>query len=66
MVVPSVEPVKIPVPEPMVATPVELLAHVPPATPSPKVMASPAQTAVGPVIAVGAVNMVTIRVVAHP
>ena len=54
-VVPKVPPVTTPVAEPIVATPVLLLTHVPPLTASVRVMVAPTHTAVGPLIGAGMV-----------
>ena len=53
MVVPAATPVTTPVVPPTVAVPVDELDHVPPETPSVRVMLEPGHTVVGPLIAVG-------------
>jgi len=63
--VPGVTPVTIPVDEPTVATPVEPLIQLPPATDSLSVVVSPIQVVSVPVIGVGTAVTVTICVATH-
>ena len=65
MVEPRLTPVIIPVERPIVATDVLLLVQVPP-PPSVRVVVLPTQALVAPVIAPGAVTMVTVDVDTHP
>jgi hypothetical protein len=64
--VPTVTPVTIPVDEPMVATDVLLLLHVPPPVALDNVVVAPTQTDNVPVIAAGNEFTVTTLVAAHP
>jgi hypothetical protein len=66
MVVPKVTADTTPVPEPIVATAVLVLNHVPPLRPFVSVMVEPTQTADGPPIAVGDVYIVTRVVTRQP
>jgi hypothetical protein len=65
-VVPAVTPVTTPVVEPTVATPSEVLLHVPPGEASLRVMLKATQTEEGPVMATGEGVTVTIFVVIQP
>ena len=58
---PDTEPDELPI-----VSKVAVVLHVPPATPSPSVMAEPAHTEAGPVIAVGVVFTVMVIVAVHP
>ena len=63
--VPAATPVTIP-DVPIVATPVLLLAHVPPLVVEDRVVVDPAHTEVVPVIAAGSAFTVTVAVLLHP
>ena len=63
--VPAATPVTMP-DVPIVATPVLLLAHVPPLVVEDRVVVDPAHTEVVPVIAAGSAFTVTIAVLLHP
>lgn len=65
VVVPITTPVTIPVERPTVATPGALLVQVPPPGLN-TVTVAPAQTAIGPVMAVGSGFTVTVMVVVQP
>jgi hypothetical protein len=66
VVVPVVTPVTIPVNDPIVATDVVLLAHVPPIEASVSVIVAPTHTAPGPLIGTGSGLTVTITVLTQP
>ena len=63
--VPAATPVTMP-DVPIVATPVLLLAHVPPLVIEDRVVVDPAHTVVVPVIAAGSAFTVTVAVLLHP
>ena len=66
VLVPGAIPATIPFDEPIVAIPVLLLDHVPPAVPSLSDVVCPTQTIGTPEITVGKALTVTIAVVVHP
>ena len=66
LVAATTPPVTTPVKDPMLAVPVELLLHVPPAVASVNVVVSPEQTLRVPSIAVGNGLTVTIVVITQP
>ena len=66
MVVPNATPLTMPLTEPIVATAVLVLVQVPPGVPLPQVIVAPTHKAVGPLIAVGEVNTVMMRVDIQP
>ena len=66
MDVPAKTPERIPLPEPIVATVVVLLTHVPPVKPSLSVVVAPVQTVDDPAIVAGNGLTVTIAVFIQP
>jgi hypothetical protein len=64
--VPAETPVKTPVPDPITATLVLLLTHVPPDVAFVRIAEAPAQTDAAPVMAGGKVLTVIVVLVAHP
>jgi len=65
LAVPLVTPVTTPVPEPIVKA-LPVVVQFPPVTPSVSVIADPAHTAVGPLIAAGVALTVTTFTAAQP